>query len=43
MGRWRFEGEVGPFVELLEIGEVLHIGARTGFGYGAYDLEVEFE
>lgn len=39
-GTWTFEGDVGPFLPALRIGELLHIGGKTSFGLGAIDVEV---
>lgn len=36
VGRVVFEGPVGPFLPLLRLGEVTHVGKATGFGLGRY-------
>ncbi|MXV82610.1 CRISPR system precrRNA processing endoribonuclease RAMP protein Cas6 [Candidatus Poribacteria bacterium] len=36
MGTIRFEGDVTPFLPFIFLGEHLHIGHHTAFGYGQY-------
>lgn len=36
MGTIRFEGDITPFLPFLFLGEYLHIGHHTAFGYGQY-------
>ncbi|MEX5214305.1 MAG: CRISPR system precrRNA processing endoribonuclease RAMP protein Cas6 [Nitrospiraceae bacterium] len=36
VGRVVFEGPVGPFLPLLRLGEVTHVGKATSFGLGQY-------
>ncbi|HXF94116.1 MAG TPA: CRISPR system precrRNA processing endoribonuclease RAMP protein Cas6 [Nitrospiraceae bacterium] len=38
IGRVTFEGPLGPFVPLLRVGEVTHVGKATSFGLGQYRL-----
>ena len=38
MGSVRFEGELAPFLPFICLGEYLHIGHHTAFGYGQYRL-----
>lgn len=38
IGTIRFEGEVGPFLPFISLGEYLHIGDHTAFGYGHYRI-----
>jgi len=37
-GYARFEGDLTPFVPLLEMGKVVQIGKNTSHGFGHYDL-----
>ncbi len=39
MGEIAFEGEIGPFLPLLEAGEILHVGKGTGFGLGRFKIQ----
>lgn len=34
IGSMRFAGNFAPFEELLRVGEIVHIGQQTGFGFG---------
>jgi CRISPR-associated endoribonuclease Cas6 len=38
VGEITFEGNIGPFMPLIEAGEVLHVGKGTGFGLGKYEI-----
>ena len=38
IGRIRFEGELAPFLPFISLGEYLHIGHHTAFGYGHYRI-----
>ncbi len=38
IGKVRFEGELEPFLPFIRLGEYLHIGHHTAFGYGQYRL-----
>jgi hypothetical protein len=38
IGRVTFEGPLGPFLPLLRLGEVTHVGKATSFGLGQYRL-----
>ena len=38
VGSIRFEGEVAPFLPFICLGEYLHIGHHTAFGYGHYRI-----
>ena len=38
VGTVRFEGELAPFLPMIFLGEYLHIGHHTAFGYGQYRL-----
>ena len=41
VGEVTFEGELGPFVPYLKLGEYLHVGKNAVFGNGWYDDYVE--
>lgn len=41
VGRITFAGPLGPWVPLLKLGEVLHVGKGTAFGLGKYRLNEE--
>ena len=43
IGNIRFEGELAPFLPFICLGEHLHIGHHTAFGYGQYRLVSEWE
>ncbi len=36
IGEITFEGNIEPFMPLIKVGEVLHVGKGTGFGLGRY-------
>lgn len=38
LGAFRLRGPLAPLLPLLALGETAHAGARTAFGFGAYDL-----
>ncbi|MDQ3013228.1 MAG: CRISPR system precrRNA processing endoribonuclease RAMP protein Cas6 [Acidobacteriota bacterium] len=38
VGAMRFSGNLTPFEELLRIGEIVHLGQQTGFGFGRIQL-----
>ena len=38
IGDITFEGDIEPFMPLIEAGEVLHVGKGTGFGLGKYEI-----
>lgn len=38
LGTLAFEGYLGPFVPLLRMGEVVHVGKGTAFGLGKYTI-----
>jgi hypothetical protein len=38
MGQATYEGEIGPFLPLLVLGELVHVGKGTVFGNGWYEL-----
>ena len=42
IGKVRFEGELGPFLPFIRLGEHLHIGHHTAFGYGQYRLAAAY-
>ena len=39
VGGITFEGDIGPFMDLIRAGEVLHAGKGTGFGLGKYEIK----
>jgi len=39
VGEITFEGNIAPFISLIEAGEVLHVGKGTAFGLGKYKIE----
>ena len=38
IGKVRFKGDLAPFLPLILLGEYLHIGHHTAFGFGQYRL-----
>ena len=40
IGKIRFLGDFTPFLPLIYLGEYLHIGHHTAFGYGQYRLDL---
>ncbi len=38
VGEIAFDGEIGPFMDLIRAGEVLHVGKGTSFGLGKYGI-----
>ena len=39
-GTLTYEGDYGSFLPLLKVGEYIHLGKDTIFGYGRYTMEV---
>jgi hypothetical protein len=39
VGKISFEGEIGPFMPILKLGEFLHVGKATAFGQGWYKIK----
>jgi CRISPR/Cas system endoribonuclease Cas6 (RAMP superfamily) len=39
IGDITFEGDIEPFMSVLKVGEVLHVGKGTGFGLGKYEVK----
>jgi len=39
-GEITFEGELSPFMPLLRLGEMVHVGQGTGFGLGGYEVGI---
>lgn len=42
IGTMRFGGDFAPFDELLRVGEIVHVGQQTGFGFGRYQISRAF-
>lgn len=40
IGTMRFAGDFAPFEDMLRIGEIVHVGQQTGFGFGNYQMEI---
>lgn len=40
MGNVSYSGDLQPFLDVLKMGEWLHIGGKTSFGLGKYELEI---
>jgi CRISPR/Cas system endoribonuclease Cas6 (RAMP superfamily) len=40
-GRITFAGPLAPWLPLLRVGEVLHVGKGTAFGLGKYRMVIE--
>jgi CRISPR/Cas system endoribonuclease Cas6 (RAMP superfamily) len=38
VGKVNYRGDVGEFLPLLRLGEILHLGKGTGFGLGRYEI-----
>lgn len=38
LGEVEFRGDITPFIPLLRLGEVLHVGKATAFGQGWYEI-----
>jgi len=36
VGQVEYEGEIGKFIPLIEVGKYIHIGKNTTFGFGQY-------
>lgn len=41
IGEATYEGDLTPFLRLLALGEVLHVGKGTGLGLGKYRVSAE--
>jgi len=41
LGEVKFAGEIGQFIPLLRLGEIMQSGKSTTFGFGKYELEVK--
>lgn len=41
IGKVRFEGELEPFLPFIYLGEYLHIGHHTAFGFGQYRINCD--
>jgi len=40
LGEVEFEGDLGPFMPRLGLGEFIHVGKATAFGQGWYEMDV---
>jgi CRISPR-associated endoribonuclease Cas6 len=40
VGEITFEGDIEPFMFLINAGEILHVGKGTGFGLGKYEITI---
>lgn len=40
-GTLAFKGDITPFTPWLKIGEIIHIGKNTSFGFGKYVTKIE--
>lgn len=40
IGKVRFEGNMKPFIPFIYLGEYLHIGHYTAFGFGQYRINL---
>ncbi len=38
VGEVTFAGNIGPFIPLIKVGEILHVGKGTSFGLGRYEI-----
>lgn len=43
IGKIRFEGALSPFLPFIYLGECLHIGHHTAFGFGQYSIGPDYE
>lgn len=43
MGSISYQGDLSPFMEVLALGEWLHIGGKTSFGLGKYEMKRQGE
>jgi hypothetical protein len=41
VGSISYHGDLQPFIKILELGQWLHIGNKTSFGLGKYELKLE--
>ncbi len=39
-GEFQFDGNIQPFLPLIQFGELIHIGKNTAFGFGEYKMYV---
>ncbi len=40
IGRFRYRGDLVPFIPYLKLGEKIHLGKNTSFGFGKYRIEI---
>jgi hypothetical protein len=41
VGPWRLEGDLGPLLPWLQLGQWLHLGKNATMGLGGYGLDAE--
>ncbi len=41
LGAVTYQGEMTPFLPWLTLGEWVHVGGKTSFGFGKYEMEIE--
>ena len=39
-GKITFKGNLKPFWPVLRLGEIIHMGKKTGFGFGKYQIQI---
>jgi CRISPR-associated endoribonuclease Cas6 len=40
IGRFRYSGDLDSFIPYLKLGEKIHVGKNTSFGFGKYKIEI---
>jgi CRISPR/Cas system endoribonuclease Cas6 (RAMP superfamily) len=41
LGRITFEGKVAPYIPILKLAEICHVGKATSFGFGRIKLTIQ--